>query len=114
MNLLELLWSLADDLAASGQTDGESFGECGLFLVRPLIRWQYSGTPLNTLTFASTGGDGLHYGFFLMPDFALDEQPIVMTVPGSKQCKRCRCRVSKRIPGSWVFRGLVLLRTVGL
>lgn len=86
MNLLDRLWALADDLAApSGKTNAESFGECGLFLQRPLKRWEYFCTPLNTLTFASTGGDGVHYGMLRFVNVPYDQLPIVMTVPMSDQ-----------------------------
>ena len=82
MTLLDRLWTLADDIADSMRSDGALlFGECGLILVRPLKRWEYSCTPINTLTFATTGGDGVHYGLLQFPGFTHDEQPIVMTVP---------------------------------
>jgi hypothetical protein len=83
MNLMDQLWALADDVAASGRTIGELFGECGLFLVRPLVRWEYFCTPLNTLTFASTGGDGVHYGLLPTAGVPYDQLPVVMTVPMS-------------------------------
>lgn len=40
--------------------------------------FKYNSSPLNTLTFAGTGGDGVHYG--ILP---IDEsiQPVIMTVP---------------------------------
>ena len=83
MNLLDRIWALADDVAASGKTKTALFGECGLFLQRPLVRYDYFCTPLNTLTFASTGGDGVHYGLLLVDEVAYDQLPIVMTVPMS-------------------------------
>lgn len=82
---MDQLWALADNVAASGRTDGELFGECGLFLVRPLVRWEYFCTPLNTLTFASTGGDGVHYGLLSIAGAPFDQLPVVMTVPMSDQ-----------------------------
>jgi hypothetical protein len=86
MTILDRLWALADDVAATHKADVDLlFGECGLFLVRPLQRWEYFCTPLNTLTFATTGGDGVHYGLLQLPGFTSDEQPIVMTVPMSSQ-----------------------------
>jgi hypothetical protein len=82
MTVLDQLWALAVHVAASSEVEVDLlFGECGLFLVPPLERWEYFCTPLNTLTFATTGGDGVHYGLLQMPGFACDEQPIVMTVP---------------------------------
>ena len=83
MDLLNELWNLADEFA--GSDDNALFGECGLFLQRPLSRWDYFCTPLNTLTFASTGGDGVHYGLLLGSDTPYDQLPVVMTVPMSDQ-----------------------------
>jgi hypothetical protein len=86
MTLLDRLWGVADDLADSTVSKGDlPFGECGLFLVRPLKRWEYFCTPLNTLTFATTGGDGVHYGLLQLPGFSNDELPVVMTVPMASQ-----------------------------
>lgn len=50
----------------------------GLSPVFPPERLEYRTTPRNSLTFASTGGDGVHFGVLVdSPDVA----PIVMTVP---------------------------------
>lgn len=85
MNHLDRLWALADNLTTSGRTKAELFGECGLYLTRPLVRFDYFCTPLNTLTFASTGGDGVHYGLLSFSGVPSDQIPIVMTVPMSDQ-----------------------------
>jgi hypothetical protein len=61
--------------------DGDSpFGEVGLFLHEKLERATYASTPRNSLTFASTGGDGVHFGFLLVGEDA-EAWPVVMTVP---------------------------------
>lgn len=54
----------------------------GLMAIFPPRRLEYRTTPKNSLTFASTGGDGVHFGVLVdsagvVPDVA----PIVMTVP---------------------------------
>ena len=79
MNMLEKIWVIADRF---GNPLGY-FGPCGLFLQRPLKRWEYFCTPHNSLTFATTGGDGVHYGFLMINQLEFDYKPIVMTVPMS-------------------------------
>jgi hypothetical protein len=59
----------------------EPFEEAGL-IVGPLdVTHLYQATPINTVTFASTGVNGVHFGFLAEPDTALDNCPVVMTVP---------------------------------
>ena len=58
-----------------------AFGEIGLFLHERLDYPAYTSTPRNSLTFASTGGDGVHYGFLVGSQFKESDPPIVMTVP---------------------------------
>jgi len=41
----------------------------------------YQATPTNTVTFASTGVNGVHFGFLAVPGEPLDSSPVVMTVP---------------------------------
>lgn len=53
-----------------------------------MIGTAYDQTPRNSVTFASTGGDGVHYGFLLRGS-AIDEgSPVVMTVPMADQPNR--------------------------
>lgn len=40
--------------------------------------FKYDSSPLNTITFAGTGGDGVHYGILLLSETI---QPVVMTIP---------------------------------
>src|ERR1035438_5382411 len=78
---LEALWATADALGLEHGKDPMCvLDPCGLLLERPLKRWEYSCTPLNSETFASTGGDGVHYGFLRVSSGGLPD-PIVMTVP---------------------------------
>jgi hypothetical protein len=53
----------------------------GIFVHSKLERWGYEATPLNSVTFGSTGGDGVHFGFLHVDGEKRDDGPIVMTVP---------------------------------
>ena len=72
--------NLAERLSRRLEASPESvFEPIGLILQVPPERWDYFCTPLNSLTFASTGGDGVHFGFMLIDGRA--PAPILMTVP---------------------------------
>ncbi len=58
-----------------GETVEKGLEYSGLLFWDDLIR--YDLTPTNSTPFASTGGDGVHYGTLDLPDAT----PIVMTVP---------------------------------
>jgi hypothetical protein len=49
----------------------------GFELIDPPEEWIYDSTPVNSLTFGATGGDGIHYGY--LTDIA--DGPVVLTVP---------------------------------
>jgi hypothetical protein len=55
------------------------FDPCGLILEQPPRRDYSWCTPKSALTFASTGGDGVHYSYLDLPDGT----PIVMTMPAN-------------------------------
>ena len=79
---LESLWELADELGEQSLTDPlYVLDPVGLLLVRPLERWDYECTPLNSLTFAQTGEEGVHFGLLQLAGAALASAPVVMTVP---------------------------------
>ncbi|CAB4541502.1 unannotated protein [freshwater metagenome] len=79
---LRTLWRLtgADpfDPAADWNTMFESVG---LILYALPRREEYWCTPINSITFATTGGDGVHFGWVTLPGRPVDDAPIVMTVP---------------------------------
>lgn len=80
----EDLWQLAVELGENtAQRPALSvFCPCGFaYLTPPPLKGRdgYFCTPSNSRTFASTGGDGVHYGFLELDD-ALSEF-VVMTVP---------------------------------
>jgi hypothetical protein len=75
------LWECARRLAATrGGTAAEVFVPIGLQLEDPAraSRWEYTTTPADALTFASTGRNGVH--FSLLRHGA---GPVVMTAPMS-------------------------------
>ncbi|MCA0456752.1 MAG: hypothetical protein LCI00_22455 [Chloroflexi bacterium] len=84
MKLLNQLWALADrEAAESGIPVYRLFDRIYLHLDRPLTTWKYSCTPINSSTFASTGGDGVHFGLLDIDGEVRDESPVCMTSPMS-------------------------------
>ena len=80
------VWKAADALGRRYEKDAKSaLDEWGLFLEIPPKRWTYFCTPKNAVTFASTGGDGVHYSLLAVPGLDAQEQPVVMTVPMSSR-----------------------------
>ncbi|MGQ0467793.1 MAG: hypothetical protein ACT4QG_21050 [Sporichthyaceae bacterium] len=72
------LWATEKSMAGNEAPDS-AFAPIGLF-VEPPDRpgeWDYDATPAGALTFASTGGDGVHFSFVETPGRSV----IVMTVP---------------------------------
>lgn len=82
MITLEQLWDACDRIAADrGARSVEVLQPAGIYLVRPLERFQYDRTPTNSLTFAHTGMDGEHFGMLGRDPSRTGSQPVVMTVP---------------------------------
>ena len=54
---------------------------CGLILEVPPKLEFYPCTPKNSLTFASTGGDGVHFSILDQGNAASFNSPVIMTVP---------------------------------
>jgi hypothetical protein len=79
---LARLWSLAEKEAAKTNSAPEYvFDPIGLILVRPMRNMGYESTPINSATFAETGGDGVHFGFLQVSNTISEDSPVVMTVP---------------------------------
>jgi hypothetical protein len=77
------LWDLAEAVARETGGDPRSvFDPVGLLLERDPAPWSYFCSPRNAPTFASTGGDGVHFGL-LQLDRAAPGSAVVMTVPMS-------------------------------
>jgi hypothetical protein len=78
---LDRLHDLAAEIAEAGDDATSVFGDIGLFLAPSLGRATYDTTPMNSSTFASTGGDGVHFGLLHVEGKVVDTSPVVMTVP---------------------------------
>lgn len=79
---LQALWKLAEARAkTSGSPPEAALERAGLLLHRDLAHGGYDSTPRNSVAFAGTGGDGVHFSFVLRDGLALEDSPIVMTVP---------------------------------
>ncbi len=79
---LSRLFELSKAISCDSRGDDMySFGDIGLFLHRAFDYPAYKYTPTNSVTFASTGGDGVHYGFLVGSKLDANDPPIVMTVP---------------------------------
>jgi hypothetical protein len=82
METLEKLWSIADREAEKTKREFSLvFDPIGLMLIRPLAKKYYSSTPINSFTFAHTGGDGVHFSLVSLGDKESEDSPVVMTVP---------------------------------
>ncbi len=79
---LEDLWRIDDEIKGRwGKYVNEYINYCGLEPIRPLENGGYSSTPQNSLAFARTGGDGVHYSIVNAGSENELNGPIVMTVP---------------------------------
>ena len=79
---LNKFWSVADKEAKRLKVNPSYiFDPVGLILVRPLENMGYESTPINSLTFAQTGGDGVHFSLVSSQGEISDSSPVVMTVP---------------------------------
>ena len=82
MDKLEQLWSLSEiEAERSGLQFPFVFEPIGLILIRPMRQEQYESTPRNSMAFATTGGDGVHFSFVQLNGEVVAQSPIVMTVP---------------------------------
>ncbi len=80
----ESSWSLLD--RDNGVLRWETYLEthCGIFLLRPPLHREcvYRRAPLNSVEFARTGGDGIHYSFLVLDGHWSELSPVVVTIPG--------------------------------
>lgn len=85
-NTLLRLWALAGGNPLDPGCDwNPAFAAAGLILLAPPHRYEYWCTPINSLTFATTGGDGVHYGLLNVSGEFTDFSPVVMTVPACEK-----------------------------
>jgi hypothetical protein len=81
-DILRALWQLTEiKLDSDAPEYNGYFDPIGLILHGKLEHWSYWCTPRNSITFASIGGDGVHYGILDIGDGFTDSSPVVMTVP---------------------------------
>lgn len=79
---LERLWALGGIRDGVDPPGGTPLAGVGLIPCIPLERMAgYPCTPLNSTTFARTGGDGVHFGLLHLDDRPIDEAPVVLTTP---------------------------------
>jgi len=81
---LDRLWKLTgENRDTFKQTQNLYFSRIGLNLFKDIQNFEYWCTPMNSLTFATTGGDGVHFGFLSDDGEINDNCPIVMTIPNA-------------------------------
>jgi hypothetical protein len=81
---LEKLWTIADTASRPpGTTRDAVFEPIGLILSRPPKRATYASTPRNTVAFAWTGGDGVHFDFLTREDDVHVDSPVLLVAPTS-------------------------------
>jgi hypothetical protein len=79
---LDKLTRFARKEVSGTKRDWESALEgIGLLFASPPARASYDATPGNAVTFAHTGGDGVHFSFVLRTGEPIASAPVVMTVP---------------------------------
>ena len=69
------------DWAAEQADPRAAMDGLGLILLDDLERWEYWCTPTNSVAFAATGGNGVHYSLVDVDDGIDEASPVVMTVP---------------------------------
>ncbi len=80
--MLKQLHALAEQEAQrSNRSVMDAFEPIGLLLFEELDDIDYDSTPMNVSSFATTGGDGVHYSLLHIDGKVADESPVVMTVP---------------------------------
>ena len=79
---LEKLWQLTGkERSQFSESVNFYFDPVGLILFRDIENMGYWCTPENSVTFATTGGDGVHFGFLTNNGEVNENSPIVMTLP---------------------------------
>lgn len=79
---LDRLWELSGQSRADAPAPVNGFfDQIGLLLMHLIAPLPYAPFPHNSAIFATTGGDGVHYGFLDVGQGISEASPIVMTVP---------------------------------
>ena len=80
--LLRQLQEFDQGLAAQGSAESLDLGNVGLYLDSELDQSRYAHcTPNNCRTFATTGGDGVHFSLLIVDGSITEASPVVMTTP---------------------------------
>ena len=75
---LKRLWDLTGVSLDSPDAEwNQFFDPIGLILLGRLQSFDYWCTPSNSITFATTGGDGVHYGLLDIGSGFSNESPVV-------------------------------------
>jgi hypothetical protein len=76
------LWKMVGVQPDVPQRSATPLDALGLIPFVPAVRlWGYECTPLNSTTFARTGGDGVHFGFLHVDGADVDGSPVIMSTP---------------------------------
>jgi hypothetical protein len=63
----------------------EGLGQMGLLLTMRLEYGGYWCTPMNSLSFGGTGGDGVHFSFIVIDNAITEDSPVIVTSPASSE-----------------------------
>lgn len=80
--LLEALREFDREATVRFPTDLDNgLGQMGMLLHSELKNCGYWCTPKNSVAFASTGSDGVHFSFVVLDDEVSENSPVIVTVP---------------------------------
>jgi hypothetical protein len=84
---IEKLWSLSGtDRSSFTGNENYFYDSIGLILLTEIKHHGYWCTPSNSITFAETGGDGVHYSLLVESDKVDENSPVIMTLPCAENC----------------------------
>lgn len=79
---IEKLWSMSgQDRASFQERENYYFDSLGLTLLTDIKKYDCWCTPINSVTFAETGGDSVHYGLLVGAEGVNENCPVIMTLP---------------------------------
>lgn len=85
--LLARLYDLNAEIAIKFPSRADpGIGQMGLLLNHRFERGGYWCTPINSLSFGSTGGDGAHFSFLILNNEITDNTPVIISVPDNFGC----------------------------
>ena len=84
--LIELQHMALRGIDATNLSELARIDPIGMILLREPMCWGYWCTPVNTITFATTGGDGVHYGLLAIDGVISNASPVIVTLPCARTC----------------------------